>query len=74
MAAASAVALIGRVLPDRPWEHEQWPLCIRLLEHTIVASGWAEQHDVAREQTARISTAHTKRSEGLLAMPALCLF
>jgi tetratricopeptide (TPR) repeat protein len=53
-AAARTVALIDRVLPGRPWEHEQWPGCARLLEHAMTATSWAEQHNVAREQTARV--------------------
>jgi hypothetical protein len=51
---AHAVALIDRVLPGRPWEHEQWPACMRLLEHAASTAGHAEQHHVAREQTALV--------------------
>jgi Tfp pilus assembly protein PilF len=51
---AHAVALVDRVLPGRPWEHEQWPTCMRLLEHAASTAGHAEQHHVAREQTARV--------------------
>jgi hypothetical protein len=54
VSAARAIALVDWVLPDRPWEHQQWPLCRRLLEHALTATGWAEQHEVARAQTARV--------------------
>ena len=50
--AARAVTLIARALPERPWEHEQWPLCARLLEHALSAAGHAERHQAAREDTA----------------------
>ena len=53
-AAARAVDLVDGVLPGRPWEHEQWPVCVRLLEHAMTAAAWAEQHEVARAQTARV--------------------
>jgi Tetratricopeptide repeat len=55
-AAARAVALADRVLPGQPWEHEQWPACMRLLEHALSGAGWAEEHDAARELTARVLT------------------
>jgi hypothetical protein len=54
VSAARAIALLDWVLPDRPWEHQQWPLCLRLLEHALTAAGCAEQHEVARAQTARL--------------------
>ena len=50
--AARAVTLIARALPERPWEHEQWPLCARLLEHALSAAGHAERHQAARKDTA----------------------
>ena len=51
---ARAVALVARVLPDRPWEHEQWPLCARLLEHALSATRHADKHGAARELTATV--------------------
>jgi tetratricopeptide (TPR) repeat protein len=53
-AAARAVALADCVFPDAPWEHERWPACMRLLEHALSAARYAEQHDAAYEQTARV--------------------
>jgi tetratricopeptide (TPR) repeat protein len=52
--AARAVALIDRVLPARPWEHEQSPACARLLEHAMSAARYADLHDTGRKQTARV--------------------
>jgi tetratricopeptide (TPR) repeat protein len=53
-AAARAVALVDSVLPNQPWEHEQWPACARLLEHALSAARSAEQHGTVRAQTARV--------------------
>ncbi len=40
------------MLPERPWEHERWPLCVRLVEHALSAAGHAERHETTRELTA----------------------
>jgi tetratricopeptide (TPR) repeat protein len=53
-AAARAVTLVDEVLPARPWEHEQWLACMRLLEHALSATSHAERHNVAPAATARV--------------------
>jgi tetratricopeptide (TPR) repeat protein len=52
--ATRAVTLLDRLMPARSREHEQWPACMRLLEHALSAARYAEEHDVAREQTASV--------------------
>jgi hypothetical protein len=53
-AAASAVGLLDRVLPGRPWEHEQWPACQHLLAHALSATQHADALNAAPEQTAQV--------------------
>ena len=49
-AVASAVALIGAVMPRRAWEPEQWAECERLLGHVDVVIEYAITLDAADEQ------------------------
>jgi tetratricopeptide (TPR) repeat protein len=53
-ATTRTVALIDRVLPDRPWEHEQWPVCGRLLAHAVTATQHARSATLAAGQTADV--------------------
>ena len=53
-AAGNAVTLLDQVLPERPWEHEQWPACQRLLAHALAASEHASLRGAAPEHTARL--------------------
>jgi tetratricopeptide (TPR) repeat protein len=53
-AAASAVTLLDRLLADRPWEHEQWPVCQRLLAHALSATQHADALNAVPEQTAHV--------------------
>lgn len=53
-AAGLAATMLAGLWPGRPWEHEQWPACQRVLAHAITATDHSERHDSAREQTARL--------------------
>ena len=55
-ATSRAITLLDRALPGRPWEHEQWTTCVRLLAHALSAGEHADRLQVAREQTARVLT------------------
>jgi Tfp pilus assembly protein PilF len=50
--ATAAVIALYALWPDRPWEHEQWPACERLLSHALTVVGHSEQQGAAPEQTA----------------------
>jgi len=52
--AATAVRATDAVWPERPWEHETWPACQRLLAHALVATGHADTHATAPGQTATV--------------------
>jgi tetratricopeptide (TPR) repeat protein len=53
-AVSAAVSALDESWPARPWEHEQWPACERLLAHAITATDHSEHHDAGREQTASL--------------------
>jgi hypothetical protein len=53
-AAAAAVTALDAVWPQEPWEHEQWPVCQRLLAHALTATAHSQRYDAALEQTATL--------------------
>ncbi|MCA1679885.1 MAG: tetratricopeptide repeat protein, partial [Actinobacteria bacterium] len=53
-AAGAAVVVLDALWPKRPWEHEQWPVCERLLSHALMATEHSERHAAAPEQTAGV--------------------
>ena len=55
-AAATAVTILDDLWPARPWQHEQWPVCERLLAHAVAASEHSEHQAAAPTETARLLT------------------
>lgn len=53
-AASRAIGLLDAVMPARPWEHEEWPRCARLVAHAITASRHAQDYGAAGELTANL--------------------
>ncbi len=53
-AVSRAVGLLEAALPARPWEHEQWPVCARMLAHAVTATQHAQDYGVALESAARV--------------------
>ena len=53
-AAGRAIELINAVMPARPWDHDQWPGCARLLAHALIATRYAQEYGAAGESTATV--------------------
>ncbi len=52
--AEAAVKLIDRAFPFASIDVRAWPECSRLLSHSVASTGYAEQQQVALEETARL--------------------
>jgi len=73
--AERAVELLGAAWPGDPQDPATWPVCRRLLYHTLVATKLADQLQVAPEATARLLRGagiyHLEQAEPELARAAL---
>ena len=52
--AEAAVKLIDRAFPFASLDVSAWPECSRLLSHAVASTGYAEEQQVALEETARL--------------------
>ena len=54
IAAGLAVVMLGGLWPGRPWEHEQWPACQRLLAHALTATEHTQRLKATPQHTANL--------------------
>jgi len=53
-AARLAATILTALWPERPWEHEHWPMCQRLLTHALTTTKHTEQLDAEHALTATL--------------------